>query len=128
MKKPTIILGVLLASATAFAGLKSSAPVYIGTNMAAGSLGTARNGTDALQYMECFTMTTVGATATTTSLACYARDIAGKSVACYGTNPALVAQVRALKGDSFLQFSWDANGQCTQIWVNDSSGYAPKNP
>lgn len=118
-------IGAIALAGTALAGTKEAAPVQIDTvqRWAVGALGAARNSADLKQVIGCDTRTdSTGAVSS-----CYAQDVTGKIwVSCYTYDPNLREAVRSLKGDSYLQFHWDASGQCTSIEVDDSSTYEPK--
>ena len=65
-----------------------------------------------------------------------ARDANGTYVSCWsaannswwGTSqyPAVLDQVRTIKGDSGIVFNWDANGNSTYLSVEQYSFHAPK--
>lgn len=116
------VLALAAAAATAHAGTRGSYPVYVGSSYAYGSLATARASADTLSYVECQRYVTP----TNAVLSCYARDAAGKTAMCTSSDPAFVAEGRALKGDSLLYFEWDASGACKALRVTDSSTLAPK--
>ncbi|RKG80974.1 hypothetical protein D7V88_26835 [Corallococcus terminator] len=83
-------------------------------------MGTARNSADTQQLLVCYTVS-AGTTAV-----CQARNAAGVAVSCTTTNATLVAQVRSLNSDSFLQAAYDSSGNCTDIVVGTGSTFEPK--
>jgi len=117
------VLGV--AATSALAGQHQVPTVMIDTvqRWAFGGFGAARNSADIKQLIGCDTWTDPSGSSTT----CYAQDAAGKNyVTCYTFDPSFREAIRSIKGDSFVQFHWDASGQCTAIEVDDSSAYEPK--
>jgi hypothetical protein len=116
---------MLVAGGTALAGFKTNIPVVIDLELrnAQGALGTARNTTDALQYIGCTITTDDGWSLTE----CVARDAAGVTVSCInGVNTGMRDAALSINGDSFIYFQWDAIGQCTQLVVRNNSWHAPK--
>lgn len=116
----------LLASlvATAHAGLTYGVVVSVTPTAAQGSMAAARSAPDNITYLECSETAMVGSN----YVACYAREAGGKSAACATNDPNMVAQVRALQGDSSLYFAWDSSGHCSQISVTQGSMFGPKSP
>jgi hypothetical protein len=117
---------VALLGTGALAGSKSNPTVVVDTVVreAFGSLGSARNSADAVQYIGC----TVVSSAASTSVSCTARNSAGTIGSCTSTNATLVDAARNLDGDAYIYFSWDAGGSCTLLSVAKSSVYTPKTP
>ncbi len=118
----------LLLGATAFAGVRVYQPVYIYSSGgvprgAYGTLGSARNSADALQYIGC----QVSAWASSgMSMLCWARDAGGATAICSSSDAKLVQVALGAGGDSFVHFEWDANGSCTYLNVRAVSYYEPK--
>jgi hypothetical protein len=115
-----------IAATAAWAGARGGMEVSIdlANRRAYGSLGNVRNSVDVSQYIGCSTNAN---NAGTQSANCYARNSANTFVSCQTSTPALVDIARSLNGDSLLQFYWDATGQCTYIYLENDSYYAPKN-
>lgn len=107
-------------SATAFAGFKTGQQVVIadGDRFANGDIGYARNTGDSIQRIGCEVNGDVGT--------CYARNRDGLSRSCYTSSAKWVNTMRALNGDSWLYFKWDAAGKCISIIVDNGSTSAPK--
>jgi hypothetical protein len=125
MKTPIVTLALLAAAATAVAGTRNNvSSVVVGPGYASGALATARASSDSTQYIECQRF----ASTTYRVATCYARDAGGKSAMCTSTSPTIIAEASAIKGDSYLEFEWDASGNCTVLRVIDSSQFAPKGP
>ncbi len=129
MKKKTAILtlcavGAITATA-AWAGAKGGPYVNIdlANRRASGSLGGARNSIDAVQFLGCVTTGNTNGAQTAT---CWAQNAAGTYISCLTTSPVLIDMARSLNGDSVLQFHWDATGQCTYLYIENDSYYAPK--
>jgi hypothetical protein len=122
----SVSLVTAIASAVSWAGMKNTAPVVIDlTNrFAGGSLGDARNSQDAIQYIGC---SSIGGTSQN-SMYCSAKDAAGTYVNCTSSDSRLIDETRALTGESAIQFSWDANANCTSLYVATYSVYFPMQP
>jgi hypothetical protein len=123
---PRRILAVVMASSlftsVVFAGGKTTYQVNIvdtgAKPFATGDLGYVRNTADPNQYIGCET--------TTILASCYAVNAAGLYKSCSTTDPAMIALVHSLNGDSNLYFSWNASGTCLVIRVRNDSLAAPK--
>ena len=129
MNKKLVLLGgvlcLLVASKQSEAGLKSNGNVSISTTnrTASGSLGSARNSSDGVQYIECFV------TAGTSGVAfgsCAATNTSGTHVYCSSNSSGIIDQIRAMNGDDRVQFYYNASGECTLVTLTRSSRYAPK--
>jgi hypothetical protein len=128
------LAAILAASKPADAGLISSFPVTIDmTNrQAMGSLGSARNTTDTVQYIGCFNSISgyndpgdpTDPFNVQTGGGCYALDAASHSVSC-SLVPGMVAPMAP---DSLVVFTWDASGNCTGLQVWTFSNTSPKQP
>jgi hypothetical protein len=114
-----MVLG-LFGAASALAGNRFAAVVFIDDNVrfASGSLGGAHNTTDRVQFIGC----SVGPFLTQ----CFARNSAGMQRSCVTSDEVLVANARAINGDSLINFSWNTGGQCVGINVENSSRPPPK--
>jgi hypothetical protein len=126
MKKTGTMVGLCLAmglSTASFAGAKDTFAVYIDTasRFAIGSMGSARNSTDTHQNMYCYTNTSGYGY-------CMATDASGTSVGCSTSNANMLATIRSLNSDSYLQFFYDGGGYCTSILVGTGSHYEAKVP
>jgi hypothetical protein len=129
MTKKNAVLGcavaAVLAGTAAWAGSRYAYPVYIDLTQkkAYGTLGAARNSSDAVQFISCDVHAYGDGTK---NMSCAAKNTAGTYVYCTSTVAALVETARSLAGDSFVYFQWDASGACTYLGVGHSSEYAPK--
>jgi hypothetical protein len=104
------------------AGVKSDVPVTADpvNRFGRGALGTARNSADAVQYIYCY----VGHSVSYNGF-CSAHDTAGNTVSCFTTDPNKVAIIAAMTGSSYVFFSYDVNGTCTNVLVENASFFPP---
>ncbi|AKJ08085.1 hypothetical protein ATI61_107519 [Archangium gephyra] len=118
----TLLAGSMLG-ARAWAGSKWPYPVYINTafRSAAGAVGSVRNSADGTQYISCRLYTS----GTGNAVSCYANDAAGTFVSCTATAANYVTVMSAITSASHIQFSYDANGNCTELQVSTSSEWEP---
>jgi len=125
-KLTAAIVGLALAGGVAQAGYKLNFPVNINvtSRYAQGSLGSARNSIDTVQYIECY----ADIWAASKAAYCYVRNSVGTTANCYTTDPALVAAVQELDDDGWLLFRWDAASVCTNISGGVGSHYMPRSP
>jgi hypothetical protein len=121
-------------SSPADAGLLQSWPVSIdqANRVAQGSLGSARNTTDSIQYIGCWN-TVQGyndvpppAGDIVKSGGCYAVDSANRSATCVLPAGGLAPMTPPMTPESFIVFTWDASGICTGIQIWAYSSYSPK--
>ena len=114
------VLAAGLLSATALAGMKTGQPVVImdASKFANGELGYVRNTADTVQYIGCTTKGDAGS--------CTARNSAGLTRSCSSTEARWVNTMRAVSGDTYLYFKWDADGKCVMVIVDNNSTPAPK--
>jgi hypothetical protein len=124
-----IAIAAVLATAvamqtTASAGASFSAPVVIGTNIAHGSLRSARVSGNTREYIGCGVY---GATnlAATTYVMCSAMNAAGASWSCstYAPSAQLVQAALAVSAGSYVIAQSDSAFNCTYIYVNNNSAY-----
>ncbi|RYZ44072.1 MAG: hypothetical protein EOO71_00955 [Myxococcaceae bacterium] len=126
MKKTGMMWGLCVAMGlctASFAGERFSSSVFVNTTTRAfsGNLGTARNSSDGLQNLSCYTVSTGAG-------GCSATDSSGVSASCVTSDAEALATIRALNEDSNLQVSYDSMGVCTFIWVFTGSKYETKGP
>jgi hypothetical protein len=119
MKKLLIAIGFCLfgVAPRAHAGTRVSSSVVVNQNPdfsgeASGSLGSARNSTDLWQYIGCDLSAYAGGGLLVN---CYARTASATGAGCSSHDPSLVQSVFALNSDSYLDFKWNASGDCTFI-------------
>lgn len=130
VKGIALLCVALSISQVAYAGAKGSVSVYVsdsgGFRFASGNMGTARNSTDHFQEIACQISASSGNS--TVSAYCYAVDAQGNLGRCSTSESQLVGVAESIKGDSYVDFSWDANYNCTSIGVIQNSAWEPKNP
>jgi len=107
------------------AGAKFNTPVSVDPvfRRGLGAVGTARASADPIQYIYCYAVHGVSASAF-----CVARDAASTTVSCFTTDPAKVAIVGAMTSYSYVYFDYDASGTCTTLLVENASYYPPMVP
>ena len=129
MKRTIMIIVVavsILGASLAFAGYQTGQIVNINTtfNWALGSMGTVYNSADSIQYIGCNIQSYSGSNAYT---ACYARDQWDTTVSCLSTESELVKVATSLNSESYVRFTWDADGNCTFLQTSTNSYWTPKN-
>ncbi|NVI98489.1 hypothetical protein HV824_10175 [Myxococcus sp. AM009] len=125
MKRGTKWMAMALTSllgAVAGAGEKVNKPVQVTSEHASGPLGSARNSPDAVQRIGCSITTYAGSAPL---LTCFAHSL-NTYGSCTSDDPYLVTTARAINGDSYILFRWNALGRCTSLYVENASAYAPK--
>jgi hypothetical protein len=122
--KLTYLLAVLglavILSGTAFAGLKGTYNVFTTASSFGGSLGSARNSADAVQYIGCRDQQTVAY--------CYGRDAAGVTKSCTTSNPTHLAMIRGWTDSVYVRINFNTAGTCTNILQSVFSQLEPKQP
>lgn len=125
-----IALGGLVCGAAALvatvstAGLKSSYPVGIfglvgSITEAEGSVGTARNSGNSVEYIGCETTVTNVGTSTGT---CWAKESTGEVATCTTNNANQLATIRSINPQSWIRFQvGNISGQCAEIQVENGS-------
>jgi hypothetical protein len=124
---PALASAVLMSSA-AFAGFRSGTDVVINdaSRWAYGDLGQVHNSSDRTQLIGCYnTINFAGWDG-----GCYAQNTSGVWRSCYTTDPNMMASVmatlRSVSGNSYLTFTWDGAGRCTDLSVENDSMTSPK--
>lgn len=114
-----ITIGLILVSTSSiFAGSKYDYNVSININQFSGSIGTARNSVDNLQYIGCWYYDNGDGT-------CYARNSVGTLMVCNTNSPSLLSSIRSINSDSYIRVTVNA-GNCTSIFVSNASFIRPK--
>ena len=132
MKNRLLIAALLLvSSASAFAGYKVTANVTVqSNNIAMGSMGSARNSADSLQYIGC----EIYASRSYSNLYCRARNSANVELNCWQDAAAfddMRQVVSSITDGSWIRFdATDAAEptKCTFVHVINNSKYAPPQP
>ncbi len=125
--KRLVLFGIALMSSLSFAGLKLEDPVVVNLAIheAFGSIGSARNSEDSVQYIGC----SIEADLTHDPMAaCFAMDVTGTTVLCTSSSPRIVAAVQGISSLSFLDFLWDSEGNCTYVFLVSVSSDPPRAP
>jgi hypothetical protein len=127
MKKLELLVlsGIVAMSSPSFAGLKLDDPVVVNLEIreAYGSIGSARNSADGVQYIGC----SMEADSSTDPIAaCFAEDATRTTVLCTSSSPRIVAAVQAITSLSFLDFQWDSDGTCTFVYLVNGSFSPPR--
>src|SRR4051812_5070102 len=98
----SVVLASTLLSATAFAGEKAVANVVIGSGYISGSIGSARNSVDAVQYVVCG----VTAASGSTTASCVAKTTAGAQAYCSTTSPTLISALSSVTANSHFYITY----------------------
>lgn len=131
MKNRKLQIVTLLAStalgATAWAGYRYPLEVQIDTTnrTAKGALGSARASTDSNQVIGCRITTAAG---TSPVIYCYAVNAVGLKAECSSTDQALVTVASAITDSSLITFSWNTQGLCASLTVENYSSNPPLQP
>lgn len=113
-----IVAGLVLSSALALAGGKSSVPLAMTGTMAEGSMATVRASGDTVSYIGC-EIIPGGA---------YCMAYNGTTgLWCYSNNAAFVAAASSITESSEIYFT-ASSGTCNYIEVSNLSLYAPMTP
>jgi hypothetical protein len=125
MSKALIVVGILSGTILSHAGVKHSFPVQINTGLtgsAHGSVADARASTSDFEALACSQEASGGARYGS----CTALSAKNEIAFCWTTDPAALATLSTLQGDSFLFFEWDSRGNCTRVEVGNGSHFRPK--
>jgi hypothetical protein len=122
-----VLFGIVAMSSPSLAGLRIDEPVVVNMAIreALGSIGSARNSADSVQFIGC---SIEADSSTDPMIACFATDEIGTSVLCTSSSPKLVAAVQAITSLSFIDFQWDSDGNCTFVYVDSASFNPPRAP
>jgi hypothetical protein len=130
-----LVAGVaaLAVSASVMAGVRSTLRTVVvnqTTRFAEGQLAGARASSDGNQYIGCSTWAKDDLPGQdgggSRQGICYATDARGVSGFCLTSDPALLAVIATLQGDSLVNFNWNASGACIQVDVRQGSSLEPK--
>jgi hypothetical protein len=120
-------------SATCIAGAREvTRTVVVNTaeRSASGQLAGARASGDSTQYIGCSVHSSDSSPSQDGGVFkmafCYAKDLRGATAFCGTFDPAMIATLATVQGDSKVDFSWNANGDCTVITVAQTSLLEPK--
>jgi hypothetical protein len=117
----TMALGAGTAYAGNYVNYRTQVTRYSGGGgYAAGVVSATRNSSNATEYIGCQVSVYSSGPAYGT---CYANDTESEYLYCSTTNAALIAQMRAISDNSFVQFTADPTGACEVVYVHQSSRY-----
>jgi hypothetical protein len=122
-----VVAATLGSTGLSMAGEKWSSPVTIIMvgNTATGGYGTTgdtRATSDSKARFGC----EVNAGKTVTPYAtCILINATAQAAGCWTSNATLIAQIRSMS-DHSVDVQWNENGECMQMWVNNSSAFRPK--
>ena len=126
MKQVLSIAALTMVGTVASAGFVQPAPVQIDfTNrIAFGDMYTARNSANAFEYIGC------GVRYSPAGLIfafCQAAlgEAPEQQITCFTDNETMAQAIRSIADFSFIQFAWDADGNCTRIGNSTQSFYLP---
>jgi len=129
MKLKNVLFGLAISATlagTAVAGSRwgQDVGIYRGGafNQAYGMLGTAYNSADSRQTIGCAVVQNESAQ----GASCYAQTAGGDYASCYTSNPAMITAARSIFSDSYLTFSFNSEGTCTSIRLENYSYNAKK--
>lgn len=113
------------ASSIAGAGASFSYPVYVGTNIAYGSVRAARYSGNTRENIGCNVYGATNQGTATTYVSCVATNANGTGWGCstYSPSPQLVQAALAVSDSSYVIAQSDSNYNCTYIYVSNNSGY-----
>ncbi len=113
-----VALGALATFATA--GETVEFEVYISDNFAAGVIGAARRSSDRTQSIGCAV-----STGGSSYGSCYAVSRDGTAKYCYTYNDSHLHAMEGINPVSYVQFTVNSDQTCGQVYVNNSSRFAP---
>lgn len=113
------------ATSIAGAGAYFTVPVYVGSNIAYGSVKAARYSANTRENIGCNVYGATNQGGATTYVSCVATSANGASWSCstYAPAPQLVQAALAISDSSYVIAQSDANYNCTYIFVGNNSGY-----
>ncbi|NMO13506.1 hypothetical protein HPC49_09835 [Pyxidicoccus fallax] len=121
-----VVLAILGAGGTAWAGYRDNIPVLLDTtnrNFYA-SMGGARNASDVNSFVE---VVFVGSSVVEHAIVA-ARNASGQMGVCVASNPSILAALRTITDDGYIYVTWDANNNCTFVEVRATSYLELKAP
>jgi hypothetical protein len=117
-----LALATCTAATVAFAGRVYHSEVYVFSYPPitgfGGTVTGARYSSDSVQEITCQVYQYLGSTP---SAGCYARDAAGTYRSCVTTDPGLISIAATVNSTSFIDVTFNSNGQCNYISVQNGS-------
>jgi hypothetical protein len=129
--KRLVILSILAGTAsTPFAGVRNVTNVTVNTTSmyAAGSIGTARNSADTVQYIGCTVTLSRAGSGNAPWAFCAARSTSGSYATCATEDATLVSQIQSIHPNSYIYFNFNNAGDCLSIGTSNFSYYEPVAP
>jgi hypothetical protein len=119
-----VLFAILAISGPSFAGRRLEEPVVVNLagREAYGSIGSARNSADSVQFIGC---SLEADSSTDAMVACFASDANGIDALCITSSPRIVAAVQAITAQPFIDFTWDSDGNCTFVFLDTASYNSP---
>ncbi|MFZ5638425.1 MAG: hypothetical protein ACOY82_17750 [Pseudomonadota bacterium] len=113
------LAALLSVAAIAEAGTRWAYQVSISdvSRYAVGTTTDARGSADVNQ--------SIGCNHNTTFASCYATNSAGLSRSCTTSNAALIDVIRSIGSESYIYFTWNTDGTCNYVLVENSSRWKP---
>jgi hypothetical protein len=120
-------IGVALVgiSSLSIAGQRLVYPVSINDtySFAVGTVSDARGSADNAQYIHCYN--NAGAGWSGPSGGCTAANAAGVTRTCYTSSPVLVDAIRSISSETYIYFTWAADGSCSYLFIENGSRWKP---
>lgn len=131
MKRSTLVLALLVGSASAHAGFVQPAPVTVDLDnrFASGDLVSARFADDEISFIGCGTRKFSDPAFPGSEFEfgfCQASDADDEQFTCFTEDPFLLDAAGRVSDFSFISFSWNEDGDCTRIGVSTQSFYIPE--
>jgi len=118
-----LAIGAVVVSSHATAGQQFESTVSVtSSHRATGSIGATRNSANTSEYIGCSYKTKhLGGGVYSEAVRCYARSQTGSFASCSSSEEELVTAVRALNDSSYMSFTGDSEGNCTElVFFSDS--------
>lgn len=121
------IAALCTISGLAMAGMRFTAEGYVNDTYksAGGSMTNARGSVDTKPFIGCFHWTGITPGRTPLQGFCQASNWAGLTRWCSTTNSNHIQTIRSISAESNFSFSWNTDGTCRYILVNNNSYYKP---
>jgi hypothetical protein len=124
------MLGVSASVTAGFRHTNRTVIVNQTTRYAEGQLAGARASSDGTQYIGCNTWARDDLPGQDGGASrhgvCYVSDARGVSAVCVTSEPALLDVIASIQGDSWINFTWNANNACINIESRQASSQEPK--
>lgn len=126
--KKSVFVFLLTLPLVALSGTSGDFPIEVidgddGSGQAFGSLTSARYSDNDIELIGCGIFNPPGARLGF----CQARTANDDYRLCTTTDPVLMSTLSVLSSSSYINFRWDANGECTNIGISTQSSYLPEN-